>query len=204
MPYKLQLTSCPICTAICNFSMIYIFSKSQRHSHNTRPQAAIPHLWFCSWFIRHQHATIFPSPFPCPLLPSRAPLLPCFPCFPCPLPLLLYLAMCSFSLPISLAPCYMSLLLAPFPCWVLLFLALGSSFIRQHHSTIFSSPFPLSASRSRITYFTIVTLLILHLQEAFIYFQTALGRLVIIGHVANVSNPTLKTNIFLMLKCAPP
>ena len=170
MPHKLQqLTSCDICTAICNCSMIYFCSKSWRHSHNTRPQAAIPHLWFCSWFIRHHHATIFPSPFPCPLLPSRAPLLPLppslasLPCY-----VLLFLAHFPCSLLHVLASCSFSLLSAPFPCSLLLFLALGSSFIRQHHSTIFSSPFPLSASRSRITYFTIVTLLISHFIPAFL------------------------------------
>ena len=139
------------------------------------------------------------APFPCPLAPLL-PLPPSLASLPCYV--LLFLAHFPCSLLHVLASCSFSMLSAPFPCsWLLIY----TSTPLNH---LFLS---FSFERLQVAYYVFYnsntinfTFYPSFFKEAFIYFQTALGRLVIIGHVANVSNPTLKTNIFLMLKCAPP
>ena len=97
--------------------MIYIRTKSLRHSHNT--PAAIPHLWSCSWFINQQHATIFPSPFPCSLVLSLTPR---------SLSLFLFLVPCSLFLLLPLT--YFNLYLSPLFSLLLLLFLMGNHQLR--------------------------------------------------------------------------
>ena len=167
-------------------------------------------------FAPDLYVTITQPSFPLLFLaPCSLPVLPCslaslapFPCFftllcapfPCPFPLLL--ATCPCFLLLFLAECSFSSFLAPFPCsWLLIYTStpLNHLFLSFSFERLQAAYYVFYNSNTiNFTFYPSF------FKEAFIYFQTALGRLVIIGHVANVSNPTLKTNIFLMLKCAPP